>query len=96
MDRERLSRWLEGLVAVQGADILRLKGIIELQGQPRKFVVQGVHMLLEGELQRPWQPGEVRESRLVLIGRKLDAGRLQAAFEACEAPAQGLVPGALD
>jgi hypothetical protein len=53
-------------------------------------------MLLEGELQRPWQPGEVRASRLVLIGRKLDAGRLQAAFEACEAPAQGLVPGALD
>ena len=96
MDRDRLSRWLEGLVAVQGPDILRLKGIIELQGQPRKFVVQGVHMLLEGELQRPWQPGELRESRLVLIGRKLDAGRLQAAFEACEAPAQGLVPGALD
>jgi G3E family GTPase len=92
MDRDLLSRWLEALVAAQGQDILRLKGIIDLQFEPKRFVVQGVHMLLEGELQRPWKPGEARESRLVLIGRKLDASALQAGFSACETSARGLLP----
>ena len=96
MNREVLIRWLEALVAAQGPNILRLKGIIELQAEPNRFVVQGVHMLLEGESQRPWKPGEVRESRLVLIGRQLDAGALQAAFEACEAAARGLLPRTAD
>jgi G3E family GTPase len=89
MDRDTLIRWLEALVAAQGADILRLKGIIALQAEPKRFVVQGVHMLLEGEVQRPWKPEEERVSRLVLIGRKLDPAQLQAAFEACAASAPG-------
>jgi G3E family GTPase len=96
MDRELLVRWLEELVAAQGRDILRLKGIIDLHGETRRFVVQGVHMLLEGDFQRPWKPDEARASRLVLIGRKLDERSLQAAFAACEAPAQGFLPGVAD
>lgn len=92
MDRGLLIRWLEQLVAERGRDILRLKGIIDLRLEPKRFVVQGVHMLLEGELQRPWQPGEERASRLVLIGRKLDAQALQSGFNACAALARGLVP----
>jgi G3E family GTPase len=96
MDRDLLIRWLEQLAAERGQDILRLKGIIDLRSEPKKFVVQGVHMLLEGELQRPWKPGEPRESRLVLIGRKLDASALQWGFRACEAPAQGLFPSLRD
>jgi G3E family GTPase len=86
MDADALSRWLEALVAAQGAQILRLKGIFDVGG-PRKLVVQGVHMLLEGELQRAWGPQEPRSSRLVLIGRQLDAASLQAGFDACAARA---------
>ena len=96
MDRDLVIRWLEALVAAQGPDILRLKGIIDLQAEPKRFVVQGVHMLLEGELQRPWKAGDVRASRLVLIGRKLDAGGLQAGFDACTSAAQGLFPTRAD
>ena len=92
MDRSVLISWLEALVAAQGADILRLKGIVNLAGEPRRFVVQGVHMLLEGDLQRPWKPQETRTSRLVLIGRKLDARVLQAGFDSCAVPTQGLLP----
>ncbi|MDB5945681.1 MAG: cobalamin synthesis protein [Ramlibacter sp.] len=87
MDREAVSRWLQALVASQGTQILRLKGIFDVQGEPRKLVVQGVHMLLEGDLQRPWTPQEPRTSRLVLIGRGLDRAVLQSAFEACAASA---------
>ncbi len=85
MDRAVLIGWLEALVAAQGRDILRLKGIVDLHGEPQKFVVQGVHMLLEGESQRAWQPGEARASRLVLIGRRLDAHALQGGFDSCAA-----------
>jgi G3E family GTPase len=83
MDRAALIGWLEALIAAQGRNILRLKGIIDLHAEPQRFVVQGVHMLLEGELQRAWKPGEARASRLVLIGRKLDAPSLQAGFDSC-------------
>ena len=86
MNQDALTRWLEQLVAEQGRLILRLKGIIDIDAEPRRLVVQGVHMLLEGVLQRPWQPQEVRGSRLVLIGRELDGAALQAAFERCEVP----------
>ncbi len=85
LQRAALIGWLEALVAAQGGDILRLKGIIDLQGEPQRFVVQGIHMLLEGELQRAWKPDEARASRLVLIGRKLDAHTLQAEFDRCAA-----------
>ena len=88
LDQAAVSLWLEALVAEQGRDILRLKGILDVDGEARRLVVQGVHMLLEGELQREWRPDEPRSSRLVFIGRGLDRAALQAGFERCAAPGQ--------
>jgi G3E family GTPase len=85
MDAEKVLTWLQQLTATQGQDILRLKGIFDMDGDPHRFVVQGVHMQLEGDRQRPWKADEVRWSRLVLIGRRLDRAALDAAFTACEA-----------
>ena len=87
MNRTKVSRWLTGLVAEQGRDILRSKGIIDVEGEDRRFVFQAVHMLLEGDLQRVWKPEETRASRLVFIGRNLDMEALQAGFESCAAVA---------
>ena len=86
IDQARLGVWLKALLAAQGPHILRAKGIIDLSGEPRRLVVQAVHMLLEGELQRPWRADEARASRLVFIGRHLDAHALQAGLDACRAP----------
>ncbi len=83
MDGERISAWLNALVASKGADILRAKGIIEVAGEARRLVFQSVHMLLEGDFQRPWRTGEARSSRLVFIGRHLDRALLAAGFERC-------------
>jgi G3E family GTPase len=85
MDAGRVQAWLTQLVATQGADILRAKGIIDVAGDARRLVFQAVHMVLEGDHQRPWREGEVRSSRLVFIGRRLDAAALQAGFDACAA-----------
>lgn len=76
--------WLQNLVQVQGQDILRLKGIIAFPDEKQRFVVQGVHMLLAGELQdREWRDDEPRTSRLVFIGRNLDQRTLAQDFAAC-------------
>ncbi len=85
MNGKKIADWLADLVAKQGQDILRAKGIIDVKGEERRLVFQAVHMLLEGDLQRPWNPGESRYSRLVFIGRNLDQGSLQAAFDSCAA-----------
>ena len=87
MDQSRVSAWLTHLVATQGQDILRAKGIIDLKDEPRRLVFQAVHMLLEGDLQKPWKFDEKRHSRMVFIGRHLDKAALQSGFDACVADA---------
>jgi G3E family GTPase len=42
-------------------------------------------MILEGDLQREWREGEERYSRMVFIGRNLDAAELKSGFESCAA-----------
>jgi G3E family GTPase len=85
LDSNKVSRWLNDLLAKQGPDILRAKGILDVKGEDRRLVFQAVHMILEGDLQRPWREGEDRSSRMVFIGRNLDAAALKAGFEACAA-----------
>jgi G3E family GTPase len=77
--------WIQRLTQDFGPDILRLKGILALADDPQRYVVQGVHMIIEGNHQRPWRDGEKRESRLVFIGRKLDPAMLKDGFAACRA-----------
>ena len=50
------------LTQVEGPNILRCKGIVAFKDEPKRFVFQGVHMILDGDLQRDWKPGEKRES----------------------------------
>ena len=73
------------MLQAQGPDILRAKGIIDVQGETKRLVFQAVHMILEGELQREWRPDERRWSRMVFIGRNLDEAALRRGFEACAA-----------
>jgi G3E family GTPase len=81
IDPERFLPWLNDLVQREGPDILRCKGIVAFRNEPRRFVFQGVHMILDGDLQRDWKEGETRESRLVFIGRKLKEDMIRKGFE---------------
>ena len=82
---QKVTAWLNDLLARQGPDILRAKGILDVAGEDRKLVFQAVHMILEGDLQRPWTDTERRYSRMVFIGRNLDEAALKQGFEACAA-----------
>jgi G3E family GTPase len=77
--------WMQDLVAKDGPSILRCKGILSFKDDPQRFVLQGVHMILDGDHQRPWKPDEKRESRLVFIGRELPEEKIRTGFESCVA-----------
>lgn len=87
MNPDKFFPWIQNITQTQGPNILRLKGIIAFKGDDERYVVQGVHMIIEGDHQRAWKTGEKRESRLVFIGRELDPVKLEEAFKACEAKA---------
>ena len=85
MNPDRFFPWIQKITQTDGPNILRLKGIIAFSGDAQRYVVQGVHMIIEGDHQRDWKEGEKRESRLVFIGRDLDREKLERTFKACEA-----------
>ena len=85
VDGIKVTRWLNDLLALQGPNILRAKGILDVKGEDRRLVFQAVHMILEGDFQRDWTDKDQRYSRMVFIGRDLNEGQLKAGFEACAA-----------
>jgi len=85
LDPDKFSTWMREFIMRRGPDILRTKGILSLKDQDRRYVFQGIHMVMDSDWGSEWQPGETRTSRLVFIGRNLDADELKSAFEACVA-----------
>jgi G3E family GTPase len=85
MNPERFIPWIQDVTRDFGMDILRMKGIIAMTNDDQRFVIQGVHMLIEGNRRQPWKPGEKRETRLVFIGRDLPRDALKHGFENCRA-----------
>ena len=85
IDPQKFMPWLQDYVQREGASILRAKGILAFKDEPKRFVFQGVHMLLDGDLQRDWKPEEKRVSRLVFIGRNLKEDEITRGFMSCVA-----------
>ncbi|MDX3928959.1 MAG: GTP-binding protein [Shinella sp.] len=85
LDPEKFFPWLQTTVQAFGMDILRLKGIVSFAGDDDRYVAQGVHMLLEGNHQRPWRDDEERVTRLVFIGRDLPKDIITDGFLKCRA-----------
>ena len=80
VDPDRFMPWISDLTQREGPNILRCKGIVAFPGEPKRFVFQGVHMILDGDLQGTWKDGETRQSRVVFIGRNLDEDAIRAGF----------------
>lgn len=76
--------WIQSMSQHFGIDMLRMKGIIAFDGDDDRYVMQGVHMVLEGDHQRPWKPDEKRVSRIVFIGRNLPQHIIADGFERCK------------
>lgn len=82
LDNSKLRRWLQQLLMTKGTDIYRMKGVLSLEGEPNRFVFQGVHMLFDGRADRPWGKEE-RHNSMIFIGRNLDRAELTEGFRQC-------------
>lgn len=82
LDKRKFNQWLSHLLQTQGTDIFRMKGVISLAGEAKRYVFQGVHMLFDGRPDRPWG-SHPRRNQLIFIGRNLDRGALNEGFAQC-------------
>jgi G3E family GTPase len=85
LDPDKFFPWVQDLVQKEGPNILRCKGILSFKNDDQRFVFQGVHMILDGDHQRPWKKDEKRDSRIVFIGRNLPGKMITEGFESCVA-----------
>ncbi len=83
LSADKFFPWVQNLVQTEGPSILRCKGILSFENDDQRFVFQGVHMILDGDHQRPWKPDEKRDSRIVFIGRNLPEEKIREGFAGC-------------
>ena len=85
LQMEKIETFLSLMVQNYGEDLLRYKGVLNIQGEPRRMIFQGVHMLMGGTPGKPWEPLEKRESVMVFIGRKLPRRLFEEGLAYCVA-----------
>jgi len=81
-ERERFEAWLARYLDEHGDDVFRLKGIVAIDGDDRRHVLQGVHRIRELRPAEPWGRA-VPSSKLVFIGRNLERRALRQALASC-------------
>jgi G3E family GTPase len=74
--------WLESVVSLRGADLLRLKGIVNVAGEDRPVVVHGVQHVFHPPTRLPCWPDADRRTRLVFITRNIEPAPLERALAA--------------
>jgi len=79
---DTLDAWLELLMSFVGKDILRVKGILNIEGNARPLVVQGVQHIFHTPVTLPAWPSEDRRSRLVFITRDVSRDLIEKTFRA--------------
>ena len=79
---EKFNSWIGKLRQERGVDIFRSKGFISIADESKRYVFQGVHMLIDFQPDRPW--GDTpRRNQLIFIGRNLNELEIRSGFEEC-------------
>ena len=83
LDLDEVQKWIGEIIRKDGNDVFRMKGILNIAHAEQRFVYHAVHMLFSGAFDELWDDGEARVSKMVFIGKNLDAKALAARFNAC-------------
>ncbi|PVH27806.1 CobW family GTP-binding protein [Pararhodobacter oceanensis] len=73
--------WLDGLVALRGPDILRMKGILHVEGLQYPFVFHGVQHIFDAPVPLKSWTGADTTSRVVVIARGFDEAELNESLK---------------
>ena len=80
-----LLRFFLELTQEKGEDLFRVKGMVHFQNVDKPVIIQGVQATFSPPTYaESWPRGEI-ETRIVVIGRDLNAADMQARFAACVA-----------
>jgi G3E family GTPase len=82
-DLHKLETFFGLLIETYGQDMLRYKGVQNIQDNPRRLLFQGVHMIMGADEGKPWNLGEARESKMVFIGRNLPRSLIEQGLALC-------------
>ena len=85
LDLKKVESWLTEVIREMGEKIYRSKGILQIGGQPKRVIFQGVQMMFDARPDRLWNVGERRMSQLVFIGKELDEAKIRRGFAGCVA-----------
>jgi len=79
----QLDEFLGGLVQVFGPRMLRYKGVLYMQNADRKVIFQGVHQIMGTDVGMKWADDEIKESKIVFIGKNLPKDIFIQGLEHC-------------
>jgi G3E family GTPase len=85
LDLQRLEDLLGPITQVYGPNLMRYKGVLNIQGMNKRVLIQGVHMLLGSDFGAEWKAHEQRESKMVFIGRDMPKDILLMGLAQCVA-----------
>jgi G3E family GTPase len=87
--------WLDTLIALRGPDILRVKGIVFIEGIDTPFVFHGVQHVFDLPVALKKWPGSERRSRIVVIARDLTRPEIARSLDMLRArsPKAARIPG---
>ncbi|MFC6139718.1 GTP-binding protein [Paraburkholderia silvatlantica] len=83
LDQEKLDAFFGTIVSIYGASMLRYKGVLNIAGLDRRLVFHGVHMIFGADFGKAWSPNDIRETRIVFIGKQLPADIIKAGLDGC-------------
>ncbi len=77
-----ITGWLESVVSLRGADLLRIKGLVNVVGRPRPVVIHGVQHVFHPPTELATWPDDDRRTRLVFIARLIDRAAMENTLDA--------------
>ncbi|MEQ8506522.1 MAG: GTP-binding protein [Rhodospirillales bacterium] len=79
--------WIEMLITTQGENLLRIKGILNIEGESNPVAVHGVQHLFHPPVGLPEWPDDDHRSKLVFITRDIGRQVIEDTFQAFVSPA---------
>lgn len=83
LDLKKVEEWLSEIIREMGGNVYRSKGILQIKGQAKRVVFQGVQTMFDARPDRLWNPGEKKLSQMVFIGKDLDEAKIRRGFAGC-------------
>jgi len=76
-------RWLDALASLRGPDLLRMKGVVNVEGESQPVALHGVQHVFHPPAKLPrWPEGDSRQTRLVFIVRGIEKKAVERSLDA--------------